>query len=505
MLKKVSIGKGVTVVLVISMFGMGAPSLPSAYASGVDNTQVSTQNEQKAPVNELSKLEIEGTTFDQTFSPELYQYTATVENNVQSITLHASSEDEKAAITISVNGQTVDDISKPIPLGTGDNQIAIKVDDGVNTANTYNLTITRKKSSNNLLQDLQLSDGELAPTFDASVTSYSVQVANNVNELTVTPVAADQTASILVNDTPVTDKGVPVQLSTGNTEISVLVTAENGDKKTYSIEVTKAVATSTGSDSSNAPTSSTATGSDSSNAPTSSTATGSGFSNVPSSSTTTGKGVSHSQTSSSGYNRPSNLSAANFSQSSNRSAGSFSVRSISSSSQMQGAQQGGTPVQQPSKATLSTLSVSAGTWNKTFTKDTYTYHIAVDNETDSITINTAPTYSGAAVTIQDGTTNTITLGNQKKTIVPIVVTNGDEHKTYILVFDKDVPDVTATSAASQPASSPDTTAADPAIKNTSVTPGTNNWNGRNYNNNNNGATSFWSRLIQSIRSFFSNL
>src|SRR3954447_7545262 len=103
MLKKVSIGKGASVVLVISMFGMGAPSLPSAYASVENNTQVLTQDEQKAPANVLSKLEIEGTTFDQTFLPDLFQYTATVENNVQSITLHASSEDENAAITMTVN------------------------------------------------------------------------------------------------------------------------------------------------------------------------------------------------------------------------------------------------------------------------------------------------------------------------------------------------------------------------------------------------------------------
>jgi hypothetical protein len=472
MLKKVSIGKGVSIVLVISMFGMGAPSLPSVYAyDGVDNnTQVSVSNDQKAPVNVLSKLEIEGTPFDKTFSPDLYQYTATVENNVQSITLLASSEDENAAITITVNGQTVEDTSKPIPLQTGDNQIAIKVDDSVNTANTYNLTITRKKSSNNLLQDLQLSNGELSPKFDAAVAAYSVQVANDVNEMTVSPVAAENTASILVNDTPVTDKGVPVQLSADKTEITIVVTAENGDKKTYSMEVTKASAVSAGSGSSNSSTGS----------------------------STLLKG-------SSGNNRPSNLSTAGFSQSSNRSAGSFSLRNTSSS-QMQGSQQGGTAAQQPSKATLSTLSVSAGTWNKTFSKGTYTYHIAVDNETDSVTISTAATYSGSTVTIQDGTTNMISLGNQKKTIVPIVVTNGSERKTYILVIDKDVPDVTQTSAASQTVSGTDNTASDTSIKNTSVTSSTNNWTGRNNNNNNNnGSTSFWSSLIDSIRSFFSKL
>jgi len=226
-----------------------------------------------------------------------------------------------------------------------------------------------------------------------------------------------------------------------------------------------------------------------------------------SSATSAGAGTSKAPVSTVGSNHPSNLKTASLSQSSIRSAGSSSLRNTSSS-QMQGSQQGGTSVQQPSKATLSTLTASAGTWNKTFSKDTYTYHIAVDNETDSVTITAAPTYSGATVTLTDGTTNTISLGNQKKTIVPIVVTNGSERKTYILVIDKDVPDGTQTLAASQTVSGTDNTASDTSIKNTSVTSGTNNWTGRNNNNNNNnnnGSTSFWSSLIDSIRSFFSKL
>ncbi|MDP4155491.1 MAG: cadherin-like beta sandwich domain-containing protein, partial [Bacillota bacterium] len=367
-----------------------------------------------------------------------------------------------------------------------DNQIAIKVDDGVNAANTYNLTITRKKSSNNLLQDIQLSNGELSPKFDAAVTSYSVQVANEVNEITVSPVAAENTASILVNDSPVTDKGVSVQLSAEKTEITIVVTAENGEKKTYSVEVTKASAVSAGSGTAN------------------------------SSSGSARSGTSNSSSGSTGNNRPSNLSTAGFSQSSskkagltqssNKSAGLFGLKNTSSS-QTQGSQQGGTAVQQPSKATLSTLSVSAGTWNKTFSKDTYTYHIAVDNGTDSVTVTAAPTYSGAAVTILDGTTNIISLGNQKKSIVPIVVTYNGERKTYILVIDKDVPDATATAAASQTVSTTDNSSADTSIKNTSATSSTNNWTGRNNNNSNNtnGSSSFWSRFIDSIRSFFSKL
>jgi hypothetical protein len=507
------------------MFGMGAPSLPSALAAGGDTAQTVTQTEQAESVNLLSKLEIQGIPFDQgEFSPGTSNYTATVENSVKSITLLASSDSTNAKITITVNGQTVNDNTQPITLNTGDNQIEIMVVDGVNQAK-YNLTLTRMKSSNDLLKDLQLSSGEnsLLTGFNTNTFKYNVQVANDVTNVTVTPSAADSTASVtaFVNGTSVTNDTVQLPTDTTvPTEITILVTAENGDQKTYTIDVTKAAPSTSSSSSSTGGTSSSSSGTSSSSSGTSSSSSGTSSSSSGKSSSSSGKSSSSSGKSASSSGKSAAYSGKSSSKSASGLTGlkytsqgsgagsSTSFKSASGSGTGSYSQTQGTAAVQPSKATLSDLTVTAGTWNNTFAKDTYTYHIAVGSDVDTVAINGTATYSGSTISVNGSADNTVSLGDQQKTIVPIVVTNGTDKKTYILVFDKAVPQSVATTADNQTASSTDSQVTDTSIQSSNSMPTTNNRNGRNNNGgNNNGTTntSFWSSLIESIRSFFSKL
>lgn len=94
----------------------------------------------------------------------------------------------------------------------------------------------------NALSSLSISQGELTPAFDSEKTSYTASVANGVNSLTVTPTLADPNAAVTVNGTP-TANGVPsqpIELSVGDNEIAIVVTAQDGTKKTYTVTVTRA-------------------------------------------------------------------------------------------------------------------------------------------------------------------------------------------------------------------------------------------------------------------------
>ena len=120
------------------------------------------------------------------------EFSTSVENSAASIVLHFENTSDSAVIN--VNGQPVtDSTSAPIALNTGDNTITITVNDGTKT-DEYSLKVTREKSSNNLLQDIKLSNGELSPKFDAAILSYKVVLANEVDSLTITPSSADNTA-----------------------------------------------------------------------------------------------------------------------------------------------------------------------------------------------------------------------------------------------------------------------------------------------------------------------
>lgn len=91
------------------------------------------------------------------------------------------------------------------------------------------------------LEDLQVSAGALEPAFDADVFEYRVEVANDVASLTVTATADDEAATVEVNGAPV-DSGTaspPIALVIGETVITIDVIAEDGDRDTYTLRITR--------------------------------------------------------------------------------------------------------------------------------------------------------------------------------------------------------------------------------------------------------------------------
>ncbi len=101
---------------------------------------------------------------------------------------------------------------------------------------------TRALSSDANLSALVISLGTLSPEFAAAKTAYTAAVANSVASLAVTPTAADSNATIAANGSAVTS-GSPseaIALTIGPNIIKVVVTAEDGTKKTYTITATRA-------------------------------------------------------------------------------------------------------------------------------------------------------------------------------------------------------------------------------------------------------------------------
>lgn len=94
------------------------------------------------------------------------------------------------------------------------------------------------------LKSLTISKGTLAPAFSASTVSYTADVDNTTASVTVTPTANESHATVKVNGTDATSGSASsaVTLVAGDNTITIAVTAQNGDTKTYAITVTKAAA-----------------------------------------------------------------------------------------------------------------------------------------------------------------------------------------------------------------------------------------------------------------------
>lgn len=96
------------------------------------------------------------------------------------------------------------------------------------------------KSSNNRLNGLSVDGYSLTPTFSSDNTNYSLIVENEVESIEVSAGAADGNASISGRGTH--------KLSVGDNTINIVVTAENGDTKTYTITVVRKAAQTGGND-----------------------------------------------------------------------------------------------------------------------------------------------------------------------------------------------------------------------------------------------------------------
>jgi len=96
--------------------------------------------------------------------------------------------------------------------------------------------IALSKSHNAFLKDLTISQGALNMAFNKNTMSYSAIVTSKVDSLFVNPLAEDKKAEITINGRSVAE---PIKLVTGVNTIKILVTAEDGSQKLYTIVVTK--------------------------------------------------------------------------------------------------------------------------------------------------------------------------------------------------------------------------------------------------------------------------
>ena len=86
-----------------------------------------------------------------------------------------------------------------------------------------------EKSSNCNLASLQVSEGQLNPEFSYSVTTYDMKVGEDVTSINISAVPEDPNASVSVTGAD--------SIKPGDNRIDIVVTAENGASKVYSINV----------------------------------------------------------------------------------------------------------------------------------------------------------------------------------------------------------------------------------------------------------------------------
>ena len=96
-------------------------------------------------------------------------------------------------------------------------------------------TLISTKSSNNNLNSLSISNCSLSPAFDSAITSYSCSVPSGISSVNIKGTPADKASVNGFGD---------ISLNEGENKINIVVTAEDGSKKTYNVTIYRTSASS---------------------------------------------------------------------------------------------------------------------------------------------------------------------------------------------------------------------------------------------------------------------
>ena len=192
-------------------------------------------------------MELSDTALSPTFSSSHTFYTAQVEPDVTSITVTATPNGAPyASAVVKVGGTIFDD--GVVALETGTNTIIVEVTAQDGSKQTYTVSVDRRaKSTDATLADLDLTDVTLVDPADLSLvdafspetTEYTASVANGVAFTAVSATLSDSAAGFEIQLDGVADADGVINLAAGSNVITVVVTAENGDTRTYTVTVTR--------------------------------------------------------------------------------------------------------------------------------------------------------------------------------------------------------------------------------------------------------------------------
>jgi hypothetical protein len=178
------------------------------------------------------------------FSPVVTNYVVSVSNQTTNVAVVAALANPQLA-RMKINNQSVTSGQAVAinNLAVGANGVAVLVEETAPSGQTrtYTVVVNRTAPGSNKLASLVLSTGSLTPSFNGDQTSYSASVPFPTTQVIVTATAEDPAAQITINNqaVPSNQPSPPIPLNVGANNIVVVVTAQNGSIRSYTVVVTR--------------------------------------------------------------------------------------------------------------------------------------------------------------------------------------------------------------------------------------------------------------------------
>lgn len=149
---------------------------------------------------------------------------------------HWVTSDTKKSVSFTLEFKTLKVGKSTITIDTNASMISDMEEDRMTinaTAGSVTVNAPVSYSADNTLKSLSVSPGALTPAFASSIYDYTVSVGQNDTKITVS--AAPNHSNAKVSITGNTD------LKPGSNTVTIMVTAENGERRNYTIKVNKPV------------------------------------------------------------------------------------------------------------------------------------------------------------------------------------------------------------------------------------------------------------------------
>ncbi len=181
---------------------------------------VINREDDRSKVNTLKSLFITDAVIS--FKPELKSYIVSVPYKVSSVKISSTLTDSKSSY---VNGYG----NREVSLKEGTNDVLIKVKAENGSVATYTIKITRDENDDASLKSLAIGD-KVVPLQD-NLLVYEVSVENDVVYPPIKAVANDSKAKVEVEEIGA--------LEEGDNEVNITVTAANGMKNVYVVNIVR--------------------------------------------------------------------------------------------------------------------------------------------------------------------------------------------------------------------------------------------------------------------------
>lgn len=192
--------------------------------AGRENVYHVTVTREEIVSSKLKNLEVVNYSLDQTFNSDVYDYVTVIDYEVTSLNLNIETLDKNATYVVSGNEN----------FAVGMNTVTITVTDSKKlTTSVYTLHVNRQSYSNTFLSYIDISVGTLTPNFEKTNLSYTVNVASDVEEITILAEAEIESNTVTGCDT--------YPLTPGDNKIPITVTSPTGIKRTYYVNVVRAL------------------------------------------------------------------------------------------------------------------------------------------------------------------------------------------------------------------------------------------------------------------------